>query len=51
MEPVLANTVGSAAWTVDEDPMSKLALSMADQVQGQVHEVQGQTALQAQSNE
>ena len=51
MDPVDANTVGSAARTVDDDPMSRLAWSVADQVQGQVHEVQGQTAPQAQSNE
>ena len=51
MDPVDANTVGSAARTVDDDPMSRLAWSVADQVQCQVHEVQGQTTLQAQSNE
>ena len=51
MDPVDANTVGSAARTVDDDPMSRLAWSVANQVKGQVHEVQGQTAPQAHSNE
>ena len=51
MDAVDANTVGSAARTVDDDPMSRLVWSVPDQVQGQVHEIQGQTALHAKSNE
>ena len=52
MDPKDTTTVGSAALeTNDDDPTSRVVVSVADHVQGQVHGVQGRMALQGQSNE
>ena len=51
MDPAIAATVGSAAEAVDDDQMSRAAWSVADQGQGQDHDVQGHVALQGQAND
>ena len=49
MDPAIA--VCSAAEAVDDDQMSRAAWSVADQGQGQDHDVQGHVALQGQAND
>ena len=52
MDPKDTTTVGSAALeTIEDDPTSRVVVSVAEQVQGQVHGVQGRMAPQDQSNE
>ena len=52
MDPKDTTTVGSAALeTNDDDPTSRVVVSVAEPVQGQVHGVQGRMAPQDQSNE
>ena len=51
MDPKDTTTVGSAALeTIEDDPTSRVVVSVAEQVQGQVHGVQGLVALQDQPN-
>ena len=49
MDPAIAVIVGCAV--VHDDQMSRAAWSVADQGQGQDHDVQGHVALQGQAND